>query len=251
MKKPKSTTKNGKTSKGNRRSKSKFPALNKGLNLSLRKDYIEPDYINGVVDENGDVVIRPCNEEEKAFLNQFYEESIITNFYHKKELKDLNKLKKTIIENEDVKCLYDEIDKLEDTEEPDKRRIKELKEIIRLTKKQNEETYSESLRDIEEQIQELREKMLLYPDTNDHKMFYNENNARNSCLFNRLKNGMKLAHMSMKEYDEFIESHLDTDGQEELIQYLEREQYEEHEERLKEVMEQEKLLRKKPKSSKR
>lgn len=64
----------------NRRSKAKFPALRKELNVKTRADYIEPDYIDGVYNKDGKCVIRPLTEEEKEWLNKFYEESIITSF---------------------------------------------------------------------------------------------------------------------------------------------------------------------------
>jgi hypothetical protein len=63
-----------------RRKRAKHPALKPGLNTKGRLDYIEADYINGVRDENGVLVIRPLTEEEKDWLNQFYQETIITNF---------------------------------------------------------------------------------------------------------------------------------------------------------------------------
>jgi hypothetical protein len=71
----------------NRRSSAKYPALKKELNIKTRHDYIEPDYINGVVDSEGNKVIRALTHEEKEWLNKFYEEYIITNF--KKDGTDL------------------------------------------------------------------------------------------------------------------------------------------------------------------
>lgn len=63
-----------------KRSRAKYPALNQSLNTKDRRYFIETDYINGVYDANGQEVIRPLNDEEKAFLNKFYEESLITTF---------------------------------------------------------------------------------------------------------------------------------------------------------------------------
>lgn len=69
-----------KKKKTSRRSKCKYPALERSLNLKSRRYYIEPDYINGVISEDGEQVIRPLNEEEKAWLNKFYEETVVTKF---------------------------------------------------------------------------------------------------------------------------------------------------------------------------
>lgn len=66
--------------KKSKRTNAKYPALNKSLNTKFRRHYIEPDYINGVYDENGAQVIRPLNEEEIEWLNKFYSEVIVTSF---------------------------------------------------------------------------------------------------------------------------------------------------------------------------
>ena len=55
MEKQKNMTQNGKKTdkKPSRRARTKYPALNKGLNTLSRKDYIEPDYLDGVFDKDG------------------------------------------------------------------------------------------------------------------------------------------------------------------------------------------------------
>lgn len=73
------------------------------MNLKSRRDYIEPEYVDGVCDENGKRVIRPLNEEEKAWLNKFYQETIITTF--KRDGSDL------YTEDEDRKAFYRENNK--------------------------------------------------------------------------------------------------------------------------------------------
>lgn len=200
MKKQKNTTKNGKKEKS-RRSKAKYPALNKGMNLSSRKDYIEPDYVNGVYDSEGRQVIRALTEDEKSFLNKFYEETIVTNFYHDKELRTLNRHKKDIIEDATVKELFSQLKELEKDKENNKKKIKDLKEIIKLTKKQNEEIYNDELSSLEEELDELRKEKLLYPDREDHKLFYNLNNSRNNCIFNKTRIMGRLISMDAEEYD--------------------------------------------------
>lgn len=59
-----------------RRKQTKYPNLNPGLNLKKRTEVIETDYVNGVRNEKGEMVIRPLNEDEKAWLDKFYKEYI-------------------------------------------------------------------------------------------------------------------------------------------------------------------------------
>lgn len=71
-----------------RRSRTKYPALTRKMNLKSRQYYIEAEYINGVRGVVPDSSIRPLTEKEKEFLNKFYEEYIITSF--KKDATDLH-----------------------------------------------------------------------------------------------------------------------------------------------------------------
>jgi hypothetical protein len=71
----------------NRREKEKYPALKKRFNTKIRQDFIESEeYINGVKDAKGELVIRPLNDKEKEFLNRFNAETVVTSF--KKDGKD-------------------------------------------------------------------------------------------------------------------------------------------------------------------
>ena len=208
--------------KENRRSRSKYPALDKGLNLKSRKDYIEPEYIDGVKNNHGETVIRPLTEDEKAWLNQFYEETVITNFLHDKQLRDLNTVKKRIIEDETVQTLKAELKKLKENKTENKKRIRQLSEIIKITKKQNEEMYAEDLEFIEEELKDRREDVLLYPDKEDHKRFYNENNSRNMCIYTKAKAMNRMLTLDIKDYDEYIGQKLDgLDVESAFLQYVE------------------------------
>lgn len=53
------------------RNKEKYPALNFKRQVKTRADYLETDYVSQL------------NDEEKAWLNSFLEETVITNFQHK------------------------------------------------------------------------------------------------------------------------------------------------------------------------
>ena len=224
-----------------KRNKAKYPALEKGLNIKSRKDYIEVDYINGVKGDSGDYAIRPLNEDELEFLNKFYEETIVTNFTHDPKIKHLTQKKKNIIEDKTVQKLKKELKTLK-SEKAEKKKIKEQQEIIKLTKQQNEETYKQELEDIEIELQELREDILLYPDREDHKQFYNDNNRRNSCLYNMAKKTYKLLSIDSEEYEFEERFSMDHDtGEDELIYGLERDSHESEGKRLAKA---EKTLRK-------
>lgn len=192
----------------NKRSRSKYPALEKNLNLKSRSDYIEPDYINGVYDSEGNMLIRPLDESEKKWLNQYYEETVNTNFTHNKDLKELSKLKKSLIEDDLVKELQEikkEL-KLEYNNNPNKLSKKRLNKIIsdiRKLKNYNKENYLVELVKIEEEMQKIRNETLFYPNKEQHKEFYDANNARNSDIFlNRKSRGM-LISLDPQEYDKF------------------------------------------------
>ena len=94
-----------------KRDKVKHPYLKHGMNTKSRKDFIEPDYVDGVVGVDGGIAIRPLNEEERDWLNKYYKEVVNTNGLQKNVpsgLLDLRrKLKKAITkakqeDNQDV-----------------------------------------------------------------------------------------------------------------------------------------------------
>ena len=192
-----------------RREKSKFPALNKGLNTKSRKDFIEVDYIDGVKNSNGETVIRPMTDEEKKWLNQYYEETVVTNFLHHPELKRLNEERKKLIECKYVKQLQAQIENLRNQTPKQTELISELKEMVKLTKEQNGEKYATRIRKIEKKMQEARDQFLLYSDKEDHKQFYNENNKRNVCIYNNCKKYGTLLELTVDTYDKFIADSLD------------------------------------------
>jgi hypothetical protein len=63
----------------------KFQHLSKSGARSYRKDFIETEYVNGVVDAWGNQVMRPLTEEEKLFLAKFYKEEVHGTFTTDKE----------------------------------------------------------------------------------------------------------------------------------------------------------------------
>jgi hypothetical protein len=87
--KPKKATKDTKRkSKRNRRNQSKYPALEKKFTLKGRQEFIDTEYINGVFDKDGNQVIRGLTDEEKEWLNKFYQEDLNASFNHDDPLID-------------------------------------------------------------------------------------------------------------------------------------------------------------------
>ncbi len=133
----------------------------------MRQDYIEPEYVNGVKDLEGNIVIRPLDAKEKKYLNAFYEEVIGANFLHDSILKSLH--------NE----------------------LKELKQIETPTNEQIERfDYVQML------YFERADKVLLYPNDSDQKKIYGENNARNRCVYNRSKATKKLDELNNETFND-------------------------------------------------
>ncbi len=219
-----------------KRNKLKYPALHKSHNTLSRKDYIEVDYINGIKNSNGEMVIRPLNDKELSFLNQWYEETIVTNFAHHPRIKFLQKKKKEILEDAKVLELKQEIKEEQNKKKSDYLKVNQLRETIQIVKQQNEELYYDELQDINLELEELREEHLLYPDLKDHKQFYSENNSRNSCLYN-MKNASKMLNsLDEKDYDKFLSAaHSGIDTELALIQDIERMKIEKEEDRQKKM----------------
>lgn len=65
-----------KTKKTSSRSKKKHKNIDKRYNLALRQEYMDVDYVNGVKNAKGELVIRPMTDEEKTWLDNFYKEDL-------------------------------------------------------------------------------------------------------------------------------------------------------------------------------
>jgi hypothetical protein len=125
MKKPTKTKKS-------KRSKVKWPNLRKDYNLKARRDYIEPDYINGVKDSKGNQVMRALTNEEKDWLDQFYKETVNADLRNPEFYKTKEEKKKIYGENNARnRCLYNQTKKTGklvkvDPKEYDKKTLKRL-----------------------------------------------------------------------------------------------------------------------------
>ena len=102
--------------KKNRRNSSKFPALDKKLNLKVRQELIDYDYIDSL------------SEEEKAWLNKFTEEYVNGSFkktangnyssknIHRKKSQRKDCYDRNNWRNNDVIAIKKSTDMLKDTE---------------------------------------------------------------------------------------------------------------------------------------
>ena len=170
--------------KKTRREKSKYPNLQPGLNLKIRKDYIEADYINGVKNENGETVIRALNDEEKEFLDQFYKEYINTNGLNPQDTKEFRDFRKEI-----------------------------KKEIKECTCSEKLKFLEEELRRCEEIIEEIREENdVMFSGNEDVRGLYEANNSRNRDLYNHRKVRGMLIDLDVESYDKFVSDLIDKSG---------------------------------------
>lgn len=202
-----------------KRSKSKFPALEKGLNLKSRADYIECSYIDGVYDKDGRQVIRPLTDKEKSFLNKFYEETVVTNFLHDDRLVDLNNKKKQLLSSKQYEKLKDQIKDAK--ERKDKKEVLRLSKIAKLVKEQNSDIKELELATIERKSKKIRKEVLLYPDKEQHKEFYRDNNIRNSCIYNMSKIQDKLDNIDDHNKSEYNISTVEELDPETILELLE------------------------------
>lgn len=206
--------------------------------MSSRFDFIEADYINGVYDDDGNCLIRPCTEEEKRFLNDFYAETVITNFYHHPELRKLHNKKKALVNNDpNIKKLKKQSKVTKDKEEN-----RRLKELVKEVKSQLKEKHKETIDEIDKEIEKIRKKVLLYPNKEDHKQFYHENNKRNRCVFNRSKTNFTIDYYDPEDYDKLY--NFSKDYEKDLIELLERGLYEDLEDEWQKIIQAEKRSKK-------
>ena len=150
-------------------------------NLKLRSDYIEADYVNGVVDANGVMVIPPLDDEAKQFLNDFYEEEVNTNFNHIKDWEVRDALAT-------IRKEYTPLRKL---------KIK----LIKADQEVPEEIW-DRLDELRIEFAGIAEGHLLNVDIEEHYRIYNENNHRNRCLFNRKKTSGVLNELNNETYND-------------------------------------------------
>ena len=86
--------------------KKKFNNLDKKGARLHRRNFIESEYIDGIKDHEGSIIIRPLNKEEISWLDSFYKEYIHTTFITDKDSTSLfKKIKKMSKSSKNLKHL--------------------------------------------------------------------------------------------------------------------------------------------------
>lgn len=153
--------KNSKTNsvkKDSLRKKNQYPYLKKDLNTKRRQDYLDnTEYIDGVKDVKGNMVIRGLTDDEKSFLNQFNKEYYGASF----EKDDNLNLFKNKVDDNTIKRVKKDLSTVRNT-------------LKTTTSNQKILSYTEEIKEIIEHLEEI------YPK----KTLTDANNARNRCLIN-------------------------------------------------------------------
>lgn len=214
-----------------KRDKAKHPALEKRYNLKSRQELLDFDYLEDLSDSEAD------------FLNDFVAETVNTNFLHDSELKRLNDIKSEMLKCEQVDEMNKRIAKLRDVladndpSEPltdDMRAsirssISELDKKVTRLKRANKNAKIDLLKIIETQIQNRRNEVLLFPNKNQHREFYTENNKRNSDLYNKASRTGTLLQLEPEEYDSYFVNSRNVDYEASRIDKMENVELEEKE----------------------
>lgn len=159
-----------------------------GNSNPIRNSYMETPYVNGVVGIDGTQAIRPLNQEEKEFLDNFYKQ-----YYHSntKTTPEVTKLKK-------------EITKLMKIISNNKTRLKKLKKKKNKVNKEAikfkiaEDTLN--LKKKKRQVSEIyKQQGNQITDYDDVKELTHDNYARNNCVFN-IKNAKNELHEYMEDF---------------------------------------------------
>jgi hypothetical protein len=164
--------------------KNKFDPLRKSGTLKTRQDFIETDYVNGVRDEDGRMVIRPMTKEETEWLSQYYQEAENVNF----------------LKTEEIKAEHEKLRKLI-------RKHRPYKEI-------NREEHPKVVQQ-REKLKFLREESnSLFVDEKSRKELYKQDNDRRNDVFNVAKQTGALVNFDLPEYDKFTSEAIDcADGE--------------------------------------
>lgn len=143
-----------------------------------RRDYIETDYVNGVKDTNGELVIRPMTSEEKEWLSQFIAETEHGNFNKTSQIKAEVKALRVLRSEYRAAKRESRIDDMLELEP----RIEKQLQLI--------ETLRESVNNFyttEESVNEL----------------YTRDNERRRDVYNNAKISDNLVMYDLDEYDKF------------------------------------------------
>lgn len=175
--------------KEKRKYKKKFKFIDNRGTYKTRKDFIETQYVNGVRDEMGNLVIRAMTEEEIEFLNNFYKETVHANFNNSEETK---------------KHEY-EIKSLE----------RDNKAYSKVFGEDSPEIQSSIARKKKETSEARKKLGNVYSDYDEQKEIRQQNYQRNQCVFNKSKH-----HQKLDSFEEIIEQDWDTSIDDTIIEDL-------------------------------
>lgn len=179
--------------------KPKYNPLNKNGAPATRRDFIEADYVKGVVNDRGEQVIRPMNAAEIEWLSQFYAETEHGNF------------QKTA-ETEAFQDEYDELCK----------RIRHAKKNG-LTTEQVLDLKVEADRMYKELVQLRAETNTFYPEDEDRREIYKKENLRNNDIYSKAKASGRLISYDLPEFDKFSSrAEKDINAEHLVLDYLTR-----------------------------
>ena len=179
--------------------KPKYNPLNKNGAPATRRDFIEADYVNGVVNDRGEQVMRPLVASEIEWLAQFYSETEHDNFAKTEESekaqenltllnREIRHAKKNGLSTEEVLELKVEAERVE-------------KELVQLRAETN----------------------TFYPEDKDRKEIYKKNNDRKNDIFNVAKASGKLISYDLPEFDRFSSrAEKDINAEHLVLDYLTR-----------------------------
>lgn len=172
-----------------RKHKKRFKFIDNRGTYQSRKDFIETQYINGVRDDYGNLVMRPLNEEEVAFLDKFYKESVHASFNNSDETK---------VHESEIRALE-----------------REQKAFNKKNKVDSPEI-SARLEAKKAETSELRKELgNVYSDYEDQKEIRRQNYQRNHCIFNKTKSQQKL-----DSFEEIVEKDWDESFDDTIIEDL-------------------------------
>lgn len=186
------------TSSSGPRKKNKYNPLNKQGTVKTRQDFIEADYVEGVFDRKGNMVIRPMTQEEIDWLSRFYQETEHSTFQTNEKIKKQEDLYKQL-------C----------------RDFKANKKYMSFEESQS---FREKIDGAYQKLVQLRsETNTFYPEDEDRREIYTKSNRRREDIFNRAKVTNNLISLDIPEFDQFTSrAEKDINSEHLVLDYLKK-----------------------------
>lgn len=190
----------------------KNASLRKEFTIKRREHLIETDYIDGIYDADGNEIMRPLSDHEKAWLNQYYTETVHADYSRHPEIKKLNKMKNNIVFTKEVKDIMKEYPKHKG------KKLRELKKEVKELKKENIENNQDEYDKIMSELEEIKNTVML--TYNKKSEIYKENRLRNEDLYNKANITGKLKSLSNVDITDTIEKSMFEEDPEEIIRVI-------------------------------